>query len=87
MSPTTASGRGQRERGDSGTSESAKNPSAYSEKKKKILQLGEIVFWIEHSIVLVFPFFSFFSCFFFEGVLFFPVPQLNVFFETNDDRR
>lgn len=29
-------------------------------KKKKILQLGEIVFWIEHSIVLVFPFSVFF---------------------------
>lgn len=51
-------------------------------KKKKILQLGEIVFWIEHSIVLVFPF-----SVFFEGVLFFRFPNRMSFFEINDHRR
>lgn len=51
-------------------------------KKKKILQLGEIVFWIEHSIVLVFPF-----SVFFEGVLLFRFPNRMSFFEINDHRR
>lgn len=52
---------------DSENSESAK---ILLHIQKKILQLGEIVFWIEHSIVLVFAF-----SVFFEGVLFFLFPN------------
>lgn len=66
---------------DSGDSESAKSFCINRKKaRKKILQLGEIVLWIEHSIILFFCFFFFFFCFL--GFSFF-LAQPNVFFETN----